>query len=174
MKSNNVFNVIVNASNALGSLWTCALMFIITADVLSRTFFNYTMVGTSEIVANSLVGIAFLQFTFVLKEDRHVRATVLYDKFPPKGQAVLDLLSSLIGLLLFIAILFPSWKLLLSAIRVGEFEGDGALRVPTSPIRALVVYGSVLMLVEYALQVIKGVQRLIGKQPGTIAPSESN
>ena len=169
-----IFRKIVAGSNAVGALWTCVLMFLITADVLSRLVLHKPMVGTPEIVANSLVAIAFLHFTYVLQEDRHVRATVLYDKLPLKGRCVLDLICDLIGVALFIAILFPSVKLLISAIEIGEFEGEGALRVPTSPVRAIVVYGSILMLIEYVIKFVGRCKALMGKQTKSSDTAESN
>lgn len=161
MKLRKAFQKIVSVSNVLGSLWICFLMLVITYDVGGRTFFHHPIVGTPEIVSNSIVAIAFLQIAYVLMAGRHVRATVLYDKFGDKGRAVLDMLAYLIGLALFVALVFSSWKLFVTAVRVGEFEGEGAMRVPTSPVRFLILYGSVLMFLQFGVMLVDRFLKLI-------------
>jgi TRAP-type C4-dicarboxylate transport system permease small subunit len=154
----NFFEWVLFVSNALGSLWICALMCIITADVLLRVVFHMPLEGTPEIVSNSLVMIAFLQIGFVLYEKRHVRATVLYDKFPENGRKILDIITSLIGVVLFIAVIYSSWGLFVTAVQVGEFEGEGALRVPTSPVRFVILYGSLLMAIQFLVSMVQTIR----------------
>lgn len=161
----NFFEWVLFVSNALGSLWICALMCLITADVLLRTVFHAPLEGTPEIVSNSLVAIAFLQIGFVLYEKRHVRATVLYDKFPEKGQKILDIMTGLIGVVLFIAVIYSSWGLFVTAVQVGEFEGEGALRVPTSPVRFVILYGSLLMAIQFLISTIQTIRSFSVKAP---------
>lgn len=165
IKKRNFFEWVLFVSNALGSLWICFLMCDITVDVLLRVVFNKPLVGTAEIVSNSLVAIAFLQIGFVLYEKRHVRATVLYDKFPEKGQKILDIITSLIGVVLFIAVIYSSWSLFVTAVQVGEFEGEGALRVPTSPVRFIVLYGSLLMAIQFLVSMVQTIRSFSEKAP---------
>ena len=165
------FDWVLFVSNAIGSLWICVLMLIITADVLLRTIFHYPLEGTPEIVSNSLVAIAFLQIGFVLYENRHIRATVLHDKFSDSGKRVLDIIASLFGVVIFIAVIYSSWDLFVTAVQVGEFEGEGALRVPTSPVRFVILYGSLLMAIQFLITLIRDIRGLCRRSPGKSSES---
>ena len=159
------FRILISASNALGTLWICFLMLVITFDVSGRTFFHSPLVGTPEIVSNSIVVIAFLQLAYVLAEGRHIRATVVYDLCSERGKAFLDILTYLIGIFLFLALIKSSWNLFLTAMEVGEFEGEGAMRIPTSPVRFVILFGSGLMLIQFMLLTVEKVKRLFAKTP---------
>ena len=50
----------------------------------------------------------------------------------------------MLGLLLFLGMAFSGWGPALEALDVSEYEGEGALRVPTYPVRFLVVVTSVI------------------------------
>lgn len=149
--------------SAAGSIWIMALMFIVGMDVVGRLFFKHPLVGTPEIVRNSIVGIAFLQIAYAMYEKRHVRTTLIVSRVPPVAKAGLDILASIIGVLVFIFVVFSNWDLTVVAWAELEFEGEGALRVPTYPIRTLVLIGSILMVWQ-CVQSVVGTLRSLHKR----------
>jgi len=158
---NKFYDKLVTYSGVLGSLWIAVLMMIITIDVGGRTFFNKPMVGTPEIVSNSIVAIAFLQITYVLLQERHVRVTVFYEKFSEKFRNILDIFAFIVGFLLFLALIYSSWELFQTAVKVGEFEGEGAIRIPTSPVRFIILFGSLIMAIQFIILIIGRIRQLI-------------
>ena len=46
----------------------------------------------------------------------------------------------------------------MTAWAVGEYEGEGALRVPTAPIRTIIMFGSVIMILQF-VRIIFGYSR---------------
>ncbi len=155
------YSKILSFFNGIGSIWIFLLMLVIINDVGGRVFFNHPMIGTPEIVSNSIIGIAFLQIGYVLMVGRHVRSTIIYDRFSETGKNILDLLAYLMGIFLFILLIYSSWDLFLTSVEIREFEGEGALRVPTYPVRFIILFGSVLILGEYVTLVIKTIKKLI-------------
>ena len=55
----------------------------------------------------------------------------------------------LLGLGIFVAIAWGGWADMITSFRIGEFEGEGALRVPVYPTRAIIFAMSVLSCLCY-------------------------
>ena len=76
---------------------------------------------------------------------------VFSSMFGVRGRAFAQLLSAVLGILFFGLIVWGSYEPTLHAWISGEYEGEGALRVPAWPARVVVVIGSVLVVVSYGL-----------------------
>lgn len=138
-----------------GTVLVFFLMFLIVADVVGRVGFNHPVTGTPEIVKNAISVIAFFMMAWAAYEDRHVRSTMLLDRMPPLGQKILNIIAHLTGVLLFIGIIISSWKPTILAIKILEFEGEGALRVPTYPVRIIIIIGSALTAYQCLVKLIE-------------------
>lgn len=128
----------------IGAAWIFLLMILIVVDVIGRLMFNSPLVGTSELVRNSVVGIAFFLIPWAMVNDTHVRSTILIDHVSKKVSKPLDIMAYIIGLLLFVAIVITSWEPFLTSFINKEFEGEGALRVLTWPTRLGILLGCTL------------------------------
>ncbi|MCL2851590.1 MAG: TRAP transporter small permease [Defluviitaleaceae bacterium] len=163
-KLDNWFSNLLTLINSLSALITFAVMLIITFDVLSRVLFNAPIQGVAEIVGNVLVILCFMQIPFVLMKGRHLRSTVLYDRMGFKGKNIADLLACLLGMLVFLLIMNAGWTSFLRAWAISEGEMAGTLRIPTSPGRFAIVFGSALMAIEFFILAVKHILNLVIKQ----------
>jgi TRAP-type C4-dicarboxylate transport system permease small subunit len=141
--------------NSLACFWIFILVILIAIDVFGRILFNVPFKGTPELVSNSLIAITFLEIPFVLNRNQHVRTTIFLDRVKPVTREIAETIAFVIGIAMFVLLIISSWHDLIKAIEIGEFEGEGALRVPTYPTRAIIVFGSCLMIIEYIFKVIK-------------------
>lgn len=121
------------------------VMVVVVADVAMRIMFNSPIIGVMEIIKMAIPVIAFFMFPWATHEFRHVRSTVIYAHVPIKVRMVIDILAYIAGALLFVLIVVASYPELITAIRINEFEGEGALRVVTWPTRALIIVSSGLV-----------------------------
>ena len=133
----------------LAAVWLFFLAFLILGDVLGRNLFNQPIPGTPEIVANSLVSIAFLQLSHSIRMNGMLRAEFLQPYLSPKLWRLLAGIGCLFGVALFLAIAYASWVPMLNAWEISEYSGEGALRVPTYPVRSVVVAMSLLAAICY-------------------------
>ena len=154
--------------HGVSSSWLFFLMVLISIDVLSRLFFNRPLRGTPELVRFSLVIVAFLQLPYVLWKDTHVRSTMFYDKVGPIGKDIIDILAASIGMIVFIMLIRSSINPFLQSIRVSEFEGEGALRIPATPARAFLMLGSGFMVLQLALNAAKKIHSLVNRILGRV------
>lgn len=126
-----------------------AIALLVCADVLSRGLFNVPVPGTAEMVANTLVGLVFLQLPFAVLSNGMIRATVVYDAAGPRGRLAIETVTCLLGMLICGAIAYGGWGPMLEAIDIGAYEGEGALRVPVWPVRVILVVMSALAALAY-------------------------
>jgi TRAP-type C4-dicarboxylate transport system permease small subunit len=164
-------------SNALASLGIFGLMLLVSSDVIGRdisavastlagTTVSLSIRGTPEIVKLSIVGIVFLEFAYTLRQGRHIRSTVLVDRVPPTVATALNLVAHLLGAAMCALIVWSSWANMIVAWQIGEYEGEGALRVPVAPSRSIIILGSVLFGLQFLILAAGNVRTLLGARSG--------
>jgi len=129
--------------------WAFGLAFLIMADIVGRTVFSKPIYGTAEMVAASVVIVVFLQAGYAIRSRSMLRADFLVILLPDKVQRVLLAIGYLLGAGFFLMIITGGWQESINSYVAGEFEGEGALRVPSWPARWTVLLGSALAMVNY-------------------------
>lgn len=130
------------------AMWAFFLAFYILADVVGRAF-GMPFKGTHEIVKNSIVMIAFMQAAYCVRSRSMLRADFLLHLMSPRLQRVINISGYLLAAAFFAVLADGTWPKAIHAIATGEFEGEGALRVPTWPARVVVLCTAVLLTVNY-------------------------
>ena len=162
---------IVRALLAAAAAIIFLLGFLVCADVLGRALFNSPVKGTPELVSMSIVIICFLLAGYAVQSGGMIYTDVFSGMFGVRGRAAAQLLSAVLGIMFFGLIVWGSYEPMLHAIASGEYEGEGALRVPVWPARTVVVIGSVLVAASYALHGLRGIHALItGRAADIVAP----
>ena len=134
----------------MSAFWTLVLAILIFADVVALNVFNSGIPGTKEILQNSVVTITFLQIPLAIYSGSMLRTTLLVDAMPAFVRRILRTLACLLGMGLFLAIVWGTWPALVQGYQIGEYEGEGSLRVPSWPVRGAVGLMSVFAIVAYA------------------------
>lgn len=145
--------------NIIGAIWVFLIMLLITVDVVGRAFFNSPLFGVPEIVKISVVGLVWCQMAHTLKIGAHLRSTILLDRMPPVAQRTIEIISCILGAVMFALIVYSGWDNMIESWRIGEFEGEEPVRVPTAPIRTLVLIGATLTALQFLIMladVIRG------------------
>ncbi|MGA0116217.1 MAG: TRAP transporter small permease, partial [Burkholderiales bacterium] len=148
------------------------LSFLVVADVIGRVVFNSPVKGTPEIVSMSIVIICFLQASYAVRSGGMLKVDVLQIALPARASAAIAAVGCLLGAAFFLVVVYGGIDPLHHAWRSNEFEGEGALRVPTWPARAAVMLGSALAAAEYLLETVQQLLILTGKvQPAQATDS---
>ena len=135
----------------LAAVWAFVLTFFIIADIVGRSIFNSPVYGVPEIVMNSIVMIVFLQAGYAIRSGAMLRADFLAQRFPPLFGRAARAVGYLLGAAFFAMILFGGWEAAIRSWVAGEYEGEGALRVPAWPTRFAILIGSALACFNYLL-----------------------
>lgn len=123
----------------LSAFWTLALACLIFADVVGRTMFTAPIPGTKELLQNSVVAITFLQLPLAIYSGSMLRTSIFADAMPELPRRLLRTFSMILGFVIFMLLLWSTWPAFQDAYRIGEYEGEGSLRVPTWPVRGAVL-----------------------------------
>lgn len=138
----------------VSAFWTLGLALLIFLDVFGRSMLGSPIPGTKEIIQNSVVAITFLQLPLAIYTGSMLRTSILADAVPPSIRRLLRTLTALLGVAFFFGVVLSTWQPLLDAWRIGEYEGEGALRVPTWPVRGLVLVMSAFGAVAYLMMIV--------------------
>jgi TRAP-type C4-dicarboxylate transport system permease small subunit len=149
------------------------LSFLVCADIFGRALFSSPVKGTPEIVSMSIVIITFLLAGYAVQSGSMIYTNVFTGMFGLRGEAFGKLLSALLGILFFGLIVWGSFEPTIHAWTSGEYEGEGALRVPVWPARVAVVVGAFLVVVSYALLAVNAAVSLMTGSRDRSAPTAS-
>jgi TRAP-type C4-dicarboxylate transport system permease small subunit len=78
-----------------------------------------------------------------------LRTEVLMNVLGPNARRMALGFGDLLGVVFFVVILIGGFDPAVRSFINGEFEGEGALRVPVWPTRIMIVVGSALAVVNY-------------------------
>lgn len=146
---------------AVAALLAFSLSFLVVADVIGRSFFNKPVKGTPEMVSMSIVITTFLLAGYAVQSRSMIRTDALVGALGPRGHVLSSLLTGVLGTAFFGLIVWGSYEPALHAWTSGEFEGEGALRVPVWPARVVVLLGAFLVAVTYLSQAVSDLVALL-------------
>ncbi len=158
-------SALTGAVSGAASIWIFCLMILICADILGRSLFNAPVQGVSEIVANSIVAIVFLQAAHTLMSGRMTRTDILIGQLEdqrPFAAAAIRVVFHLAGIAVFAVIAQGTWPKLVDAWVENEFFGaQGVFTAPVWPIKACLFGGSLLTCGAFATQILKDIKELV-------------
>ena len=128
----------------IAAIWAFGLAFLILANIIGRSVFDSPVYGTAEIVI-----IVFLQVGYAIRSQSMLRADFLIIHLPYSIQRIFLFIGYLLGAVFFLMIITGGWEESVLSYIEDEFEGEGALRVPSWPARWMVMIGSTLALINY-------------------------
>jgi TRAP-type C4-dicarboxylate transport system permease small subunit len=137
------------------------LCFLVVADVSGRVLFNSPIKGTPEIISLSIVIICFLQCGFAIRSGGMLNVDTLVVRFSPKVQSWLAVWGAVAGLFFFGVICYGTLGGAAHAWVSGEYEGEGALRVPVWPAKFVIVLGCSLACLSYLILILQNFQHAL-------------
>ncbi|MEK9721706.1 MAG: TRAP transporter small permease, partial [Quisquiliibacterium sp.] len=149
----------------LAAVLAFLLCFLVVADVLGRTVFNSPVQGTPEIISLSIVIVCYLQAAYAIRSGGMLNVEVITSLFSDRVRAWFAAFGALCGVVFFLAICYGSLDGAAYAWESGEFEGEGALRVPVWPAKFVIVLGCGLASLGYLLMMIEHARAAIAGRP---------
>jgi TRAP-type C4-dicarboxylate transport system permease small subunit len=144
-----VIERVARVTHVVSAFWVIVLALIILVDVSGRFLFSLPLLGATEIIKNSVVSITFLQIPLAIYRGGMIRTTLVYGAVGDSWKRIFRTFAGICGLLFFFGTAYSEWGPALEALGVSEYEGEGALRVPTYPVRFLVAATSLFAAYVY-------------------------
>jgi TRAP-type C4-dicarboxylate transport system permease small subunit len=163
---------VTKACMVAAAIWAFVLCFLVVADVSGRVLFNSPVKGTPEIISLSIVIICFLQAGYAIRSGGMLNVDTLVVRLSPRAQSMLAAWGALIGIFFFGIICYGSLDGAAHAWTSGEYEGEGALRVPVWPAKFIIVMGTGLACLSYLLLMLQNIINAIQGRAGHFAASQ--
>ena len=138
---------------SIAAIWLILVAIAIFAEVTFRNFGLF--LGADQIVQNSVPAIVFLQVPFAIASGTMLRTTLIYDFFKERGKRIVNRISYIIGVLLFTGIAVGGWTDMIKGWEIGEYQGIGAIEFPVYPIRTVIIFSSIIIVIIYSTLIIK-------------------
>jgi len=136
--------------STVSAFWALLLCGIFLWDIIGREAFNAPFQGTHEIVGNSIVGILFLELPSSVKRGAMLRTVFVFNAVSDTSRRIIDSCSYVLGILLFLAIIFGGWGNMITSWQLLEIEGAGAFEVPIYPVRTIIILFSAICVLVYS------------------------
>jgi C4-dicarboxylate transporter DctQ subunit len=137
-----------------------AMMLTVTADVISRTLFNFPLPNSYEYMELGMVFAVYLGVAQVQREKRHVAIDAVIKHFSLRLQAAFELLGCVIGLVLMCAICWWGSLAAWNSYVTSEYVGSVA-RLPVLPARVALVVGAFVLIVQLMFDVADYARKII-------------
>ncbi len=146
-KAADVFDGTVDLLAILAGAVLGFLLLIIVTQVTLRIF-GLAILWIFEISKFSLLYITFLGTAWLLKKDGHVKMDIVLTRFSPRTQSLMNIITSILGVIICLVITWYGVKLIQHQIRVGDYFA-GILEPPKWPIVLLIPLGTFLLFIQF-------------------------
>ena len=145
-----VGNLSERANNFCGRLsgfFILLIAIIVTYEVIMRFLFRSPTIWVLEISIYLCVASAFLSAGFTQKEKSHIHVDLLTLRLCRRERILIELLTSLLGVLYVLVLIWEGGKVAISSLVLGE-TSPTVLKVPVVIPRAFVPLGGIILLLE--------------------------
>ena len=136
----------------IAAIWLVFVAFTIFAEVTFRNFGLF--LGADQIVQNSVPAIVFLQVPFAIVSGTMLRTTLIYGFCSKNSKIIINGLSFLIGMMLFIGIAVGGWTDMIKGWEIKEYQGIGAIEFPVYIVRTVIIFAAIIIVYIYASLII--------------------
>jgi TRAP-type C4-dicarboxylate transport system permease small subunit len=164
-----IFTFIDKTSNfggACSSLCILVIVLMILLEIAVRSFSGQSTFITEEYSGYLLCWFAFLGLAYTLKTDGHIRVTMLLGRLGPRKKALMEILSGIVGLGVFVYLTTYLGMLFFDSVSTGV----RSMHVSQTPLfipQIVPVLGSALMAVQFVSFVASRWKDVSGSHPET-------
>jgi len=156
----------------VGGAGMLTAMFLGAGDVVGTQFLGSPVPGAKEITESTMVLIVFGALAYAQIRSKHIRVELVYTHMGARVRAGMDVLADMAALTFFGLLLWQAIGEAMLSSRIGE-AAHGLLRFPLYPARWIIVVGTVLLLAQLVLDLLRNVRRF-GASEADEAPAAAS
>ncbi len=145
---NRILGWIVNSSAFGAASIVVILMVLVVADIFGRKVLNQPVPMSYEVGAFMLVFIVFMGLAYSQRQRAHIRVEFLTLRMPEKARAVMDLVAFTLGIAIYGAIFYQTFKWSYHSFQIGEYVA-GLINIPKWPSQFAVAFGALLISLQF-------------------------
>ena len=145
--------------NGVGVAILAAMMLLTALDVIGRYVFNHPITGSLELTEFMMVILVAFGLAYTGMHKGHIHVDIVITRLPPKAQAVINAITTLLCLGVFALI---TWRSIMygESLRIGNFVSS-SLFIPIFPFAYLVALGSVLLCLVFLINLLENLAQII-------------
>jgi C4-dicarboxylate transporter, DctQ subunit len=147
-RCNTIFDRVIEAMFYVASGLTLLIFFSVCAELFMRNLFNRPQIWSVEVSEYAMLYITFLGAAWLLREDGHVRIDILFDLLKPRGQALLNCITFLFGVIVCSVLVFYGTRATWLHFQKG-LHTFTALTLLKWPFLMVIPFGSLLLLMQF-------------------------
>ena len=152
-------------ASTIAAVFMFAIMMIVFCDVIMRYAFNQPFSWAYDLISIYLMaGIFFLVLSEAYASNAHVSVDILQQKFSPAVKRLSEIVTCIVGLIVFSLIAWLGWLRAIDAFKAGDVMA-GAIPWPMWPSIALVPIGAGVITIRLALHFIGHILSLATGRP---------
>ncbi len=149
-----------------GRWFIVSLVVLVTLEVTLRYVFNRPTLWGYELHVMLAAASYILAFAYTHLHRAHVRVDMIYAHLPPRGQALIDFLGTVLLFFPFIFMLvYVSWSWQFDAWATDERMPITGWYPPAAPLRTVILYGLSLFALQAIAHFIRDTYLLIRGKP---------
>ena len=153
---NRTLGYLVRGANLLSAIFVLLLMILVIADILGRYLFNSPVPMTYEVGSFLMVFIVFLGLAYTQRQGAHIRVEFLTLRLSSRTRAILDIVASSLGFLLYVTIVYQGFIWSWTSWQVGDYVA-GLVNIPRWPSQFMVPVGSAILCLQFIADVAQRV-----------------
>ncbi len=139
---------VVNSSAFGAAGIVVILMAMVVADIFGRKVLNKPVPMSYEVGAFMLVFIVFMGLAYSQRQRAHIRVEFLTFRMPIKLRAIMDLIAFTLGVAIYGAIFYQTFKWSYHSFEIGEYVA-GLVNIPKWPSQFAVAFGALLISLQF-------------------------
>ena len=124
------------------------LMALVVADIFGRKVLNKPIPMSYEVAEFMLVFVVFMGLAYSQRQRAHIRVEFLTLRMSPRGRAIMDLLAFTLGVAIYGAIFYQTFKRSYHSFQNGEHVA-GLINIPKWPSQFALVFGALLLSLQF-------------------------
>lgn len=158
LQADNYANRLIGVLTRLAWVSLFFMMILTVADVVMRKVFNNSILGALESTELAMIVLIYFALAHVETVDGHVKVDLIVDRFGPRVQAAFDVLTQLIGSLMFGLMTLSSLYYAERMRATGQVTQD--LWIPLWPFVYVVAIGLALMCLVLFFKCLRALDRM--------------
>jgi len=141
-------------SGTLAGIGVVMIFCITVAEIITRKILGQSLLWSTEVQLFTIASISFVGIAYTLREEGHVRMTLIYSRMSPQTQRVMDFIVTLFALLWTGFFFYASYLRMTRALANDESTA-GIIDIPFWMGMLWMVVGSILLAMVLLSRLIK-------------------
>lgn len=145
----------------IAKLSLIVLVLLMSTNVLLRYLFSISPVSLQEVEWHLISPIALLGISYTLKHRADVRVDVLYEKFPPRGKACVDLLTGVLTVAVGAYIAWLAIPYVMQSYNFGEKSPDPGGLTHRYLLKSFIPIGFSVLALQGVADTLRGLRNIV-------------